>query len=96
MEHSEFPEEGRDVARGMIKGTVIGVSDGSYMEERSAQHAAAAWVLECQETGATCWGTLPVPGESTDINPYRAEPFGILAMRTAIDLLQERWQIEAG
>ena len=46
--------------------------------------------------GMTCWGTLPVPGESTDITPYRAELFGILAMRTKIEMLQGRWQVKAG
>ena len=96
MECSEFPDEGREVAQGIIKGTVIGVSDCSYMEERSKEYAAAAWVLECQETGATCWETLAIPGDSTNINPYRAELFGILAMRTAIKMLQERWQLEEG
>ena len=94
--HSTFPDEGHMVAEGIANGTVIAISDGSYMPDLSQEHATAAWIIECQHTGARCWGVLQVPGKKREVNAYRAETLGGTVMRKAIHFLERRWNLSHG
>ena len=96
FDHSDFPDEGRLVAEGVKNGTVLAISDGSYMPNLSRTHAMAAWILECQVTKVQCRGVLQVPGMERDVNAHRAEMLGGLAIRKAISLLERRWGILQG
>ena len=79
-EHSAFPNNGREIAEAMRAGTILVVTDGSYMAELSTRHVSAAWVSECPTTGIQCHGVLPVPGTEQGVNPYRVELTGLLAV----------------
>ena len=68
FEMSHFFDEGRQIAAAMTAGTLLVVTDGSYMKELSTKHAVAAWVIECPRTGAQCHRVIPVPSEERDIN----------------------------
>ena len=89
-EHSKFPNDGKEIAEAMRAGTLLVVTDGSYMVELSTRHASAAWVAECPATGAQCHGVLPVPGTEQEVNPYRAELTGLIAVRRALEMIAKR------
>ena len=74
----------------MRTGTLLVVTDGSYMKELSTKHAAVAWVMECPRTGTQCHGVIQVPGEEEDINPYRAELTGLIAVRKGLEFIAQR------
>ena len=93
FEKSHFTDEGRQIAAAMQIGTLLVVTDGSYMKELSTKHAAAAWVIECPRTEAQCHGVIPVPGEERDINPYRAELIGLIAVWKGLEFIAKRWQV---
>ena len=65
------------------------------MKELSMRHAAAAWVMECTSTGTQCHGVIQVPGEEADINPYRAELTGLIAVQKGLEFIAKRWKVTA-
>ena len=91
--HSAFPNDGREIADAMRAGTLLVVTDGSYMAELSTRHASAAWVAKCPTTGIQCHGILPVPGTEQEVNPYRAELTSLLAVRKALEMIAQRWEV---
>ena len=90
---SHFLDEGRQIAAAMQTGTLLVVTGGSYMKDLSTKHAAAAWVMECPRTGTQCHGVIQVPGEEGDINPYRAELTGLIAVRKGLEFIAKWWQV---
>ena len=94
--HSTFPDDGRLVAESIANVTAIGISDGSYMPNISQEHVTAAWIIECQTTGARCWEVLQVPGTKWEVNAYRAETLGGTVMRKVVHLLKCRWNLTHG
>jgi hypothetical protein len=45
-----------------MSGTAIMVSDGSYKPLLLTEIGAAAWILECSQTGAVCFGECSTSG----------------------------------
>ena len=95
FEKIHFPNDGRQIAAAMQEGTLLVVTDGSYMKELSTRHAAAAWVMECTSTGTQCHGVIQVPGDKADINTYRAEITGLIAVRKGLEYIAKWWQVTA-
>jgi hypothetical protein len=44
------------IAQAILAGTTVMVSDGSYKPLLSTKIGAAAWILECSQTSAVCFG----------------------------------------
>jgi hypothetical protein len=78
----------------LIAGMEILAHDGSYKPKVSGRLGAAAWIMECQSTGATCHG--PTSGRSHEVNPYRFELQGIHAGLIAVLALCEYTGVQTG
>jgi hypothetical protein len=59
---SYFPPDPTLVAQAISNGTAVMVSDGLYKALLSMEIGAAAWILECSQTGATCCGKCSTSG----------------------------------
>ena len=70
---SYFPPDPTLVAQAISNGTAVMVSDGSYKALLSTEIGAAAWILECSQTGATCCGECSTSGLRSEVNAYRSE-----------------------
>jgi hypothetical protein len=70
---SYFPLDPTLVAQAISNGTAVMVSDGSYKGLLSMEIGAAAWILECSQTGATCCGECSTSGLRSKVNAYRSE-----------------------
>jgi hypothetical protein len=70
---SYFPPDPTLVAQAISNGTAVMVSDGSYKALLSTEIGAAAWILECSQTGATCCGECSTSGLRNEVNAYRSE-----------------------
>jgi hypothetical protein len=49
------------------------VSDGLYKPLLSTEIGAAAWILECSQTGAVCFGKCSTSGLQNEVNANRSE-----------------------
>jgi hypothetical protein len=49
------------------------VTEGLYKALLSMGIGAAAWILECSQTGATCCGECLTSGLRSKVNAYRSE-----------------------
>ena len=73
------------IIQGLRKGTVAGISDGSYHKQWDL--GSAAWTLVDEVTGtAICGGGL-VPGLPSDQNSYRSEAAGLLGLLIVTETL---------
>jgi hypothetical protein len=70
---SYFPPDPTLVAQAISNGTAVMVSNGSYKALLSTEIGAAAWILECSQTGATCCGECSTSGLRNEVNAYRSE-----------------------
>jgi hypothetical protein len=73
MADSYFPLDPTLVAQAISNGTAVMVSNGSYKALLSMEIGAAAWILECSQTGATCCGECSTSGLRSKVNAYRSE-----------------------
>jgi hypothetical protein len=71
------PENGSNVAQAILRGNAIAVCDGSYKDH----FGTAAFVLQNGNSKTSrILGAHVTPGHPDDINPYRSELGGILAI----------------
>jgi hypothetical protein len=70
---SFFPEDPNLIVQAIMSGTAIMMSDGSYKPLLSTEIGAAAWILECSQTGAVCFGKCSTSGLRNEVNAYRSE-----------------------
>eukprot|EP00557_Chaetoceros_sp_GSL56_P013372 CAMPEP_0176481264 /NCGR_PEP_ID=MMETSP0200_2-20121128/2725_1 /TAXON_ID=947934 /ORGANISM="Chaetoceros sp., Strain GSL56" /LENGTH=500 /DNA_ID=CAMNT_0017877453 /DNA_START=2342 /DNA_END=3841 /DNA_ORIENTATION=- len=71
--------------RDFSQGTVVAVSDGSYLQE--ANEAAAAWTIESACGTQWIMGSLGVPGSTEDYSSYRSELTGLVAISLTMKIL---------
>jgi hypothetical protein len=62
LQESFFPEDPTPIAQAISAGTAVMVSDGSYKPLLSTEFGAAAWILECSQTSAVCFGKCSTSG----------------------------------
>ena len=79
----------------MQTGTLLVITDSSYMKELSTKHAVAAWVMECPRTGTQCHGVIQVLSEEEDINPFRAKLTEPITVRKGLEFIAKWWQVTA-
>jgi hypothetical protein len=67
---SLFPADPSLIIQAIVHGPAIMVSDGSYKPLLLTKIGAAAWILECSETGASCFGEFLTSGMRHEVNSY--------------------------
>jgi hypothetical protein len=93
ISHLNYPDNGQHIARALIQGTAIAVCDGSYKN----QFGTAAFVLQQGDSTAhRIIGAHVTPGHPEDINPYRSELGGILALVIIAEALVTFHDIQNG
>jgi hypothetical protein len=70
---SFFLEDPNLIIQAITSGTAVMVSDGSYKPLLSTESGAAAWILECSQTGAVCFGECSTSRLRNEVNAYRSE-----------------------
>ena len=76
--------------RGVIeRGTLIAVTDGSYMRELLPNLCSAAFILECSEGSGRIVGTFAEA--SSGANAYRGELLGLMAVHLILLAANELW-----
>ena len=83
-----------EMARALEHGNITAVTDGSYFPERDKNRGAAAWVLECQESGARIDCVIRSPGMIA--NAYRSELSGMYAIIAYINALVVVYKVQSG
>jgi hypothetical protein len=74
LANSFFPADPSLIIQAIVHGPAIMVSDGSYKPLLSTKiGVAAAWILECSETGASCFGEFLTSGTWHEVNSNRSE-----------------------
>jgi hypothetical protein len=61
------------IIQAIVHGTAIMVSNSSYKALLSTNIGAAAWIFECSETCASCFGECSTLGTRYEVNFYRSE-----------------------
>jgi hypothetical protein len=89
----QYDENGKNVAQAIILGTAIAVCDGSYKDD----FGTAAFVLQRGASKQeTITGAHVTPGHPEDINPYRSELGGILAIVVIAEAIASFHDIQTG
>jgi hypothetical protein len=70
------PEDPSLIIQAITNGTATMVSNGSYKPFLSTEIGAAAWILECLVTQASCFGECSTTGTRNEVKPYRCEVQG--------------------
>jgi hypothetical protein len=83
-----------EMARALEHGNITAVTEGSYFPERDKTRGAAAWVLECQDSGARIECALRSPGIIA--NAYRSELSGMYAILVYINALVTVYKVQSG
>ena len=85
LEHSTFPNDGRDVAQAIRDGHGLAVTDASYEEDTNA--GGAAWIIVGQTNQVRCEGRIGSKSARCKNDAYRSESLGILGLLTATEHL---------
>ena len=64
--------------RAIVRGTLVTVTDGSYMQELLPDLCSAAFILECSEGSSRIVGSFAEA--SRGANAYRGELLGLMAI----------------
>ncbi len=59
-------------------GTLIAVTDGSYIQEHYPEICSAAFILECKHSGGCVTGVFPEA--SIEANTFQGELLGLMAV----------------
>jgi hypothetical protein len=62
LQESFFPEDPTLISQAIMAGTAVMVSDGSYKPLLSTKLGAVAWIIECFQTSAVCFGECSTSG----------------------------------
>jgi hypothetical protein len=93
---SSFPEDPTLIIQAITNGMATMVSDGSYKPFLSTEIGAAAWILECSVTQASCFGECSTTGTRKEVNAYRCEVQGCHAGLLGLLALAIHHQIQGG
>jgi hypothetical protein len=86
-------DNANNIAEAIRHGTAVAVCDGSYKE----QFGTAGFVLQCGDCQtARITGAHVTPGHPEDINPYRSELGGILAIVVVAEAIAIYHDIQSG
>jgi hypothetical protein len=86
-----------ELVQAIILGTAFGVSDGSYMPDRSKEHGTAAWIMQTEvESRKQCWGQCATSGTTREVNAYRSELHGLHTMLLALTVICRVYKLTAG
>ena len=93
ISHLNYSENGQYLAQALIRGSAIAVCDGSYKQN----FGTAAFVLQNGKSrDHRIIGAHVTPGHPNDINPYRSELGGILALVIIVDAIATFHDITQG
>ena len=81
-----------EIIADIIKGTAIGVSDGSFKD----QFGTASWVIENAKGTQRITGNVLIPGHHTDHSAYRSEIGGLYGLVLMTELIKQVWGIKEG
>lgn len=86
LDLSIFPDNGKAIAVAIRRGDAIGVSNGSYMEERRPDIGSAAWGLSTRALikQDACRGVVQTTGTESKVFAYRSELQGIHTIMMAL------------
>jgi hypothetical protein len=86
-------DQGKAMANAILQGTAIAVCDGSYKD----QFGTAGFVLQDgSDTDTRITGAHVTPGHPDEINPYRSELGGILAIVVVTEAIATLHNIQEG
>jgi hypothetical protein len=86
-------DNGKNIAEAIRHGNAIAVCDGSYKD----QFGTAGFVIQCgANQTARITGAHVTPGHTDDINPYRSELGGILAIVVVTEAIANFHNIQTG
>jgi hypothetical protein len=89
----DCPDNGKTIATAMIQGNAIAVCDGSYKDRfRTAGYVIQKW--DSQLNRVT--GAHVTPGHPDEMNPYRSELGGILAIVAVADAIAVFHDVSTG
>ena len=94
LEHSTFPNDGREVAQAIKEGYGLAVTDASYEEDTNA--GGAAWIIVGRTNTVRCEGRLGSKSTSCKNDAYRSESLGLLGLLTAAEHLCIYHNISSG
>ena len=77
---------------GMLNGTLVWCSDGSYKRKTAPEVSGAGWIVECTKTGSRMEGSFYEVSDSA--NSYRAEQLGICAVHQLMQALSKFFNVE--
>jgi len=96
----KYKEDDMDWLReGMINGTLVWCSDGSYKRKVAPEVSGVGWVVECTKCGKRMEGSFYE--ESDSANSYRAEQLGVCAVHQLMFALSlfysiSNWETKSG
>ena len=85
-------EEIDEIIEDIIKGTAIGVSDGSFKDE----FGTASWAIENESGTQRINGDGIIPGFPSDQSAYRSEIGGLYGLVLAVEIIKDLWKIRSG
>jgi hypothetical protein len=89
----DCPDNGKIIAQAIIAGTAVAVCDGSYKDD----FGTAAFVLQNGNSKTSrILGAHVTPGHPDEINPYRSELGGILAIVVTAEAIASFYDIHTG
>jgi hypothetical protein len=93
IRHLAYTANGQHIAQAIIQGSAVAVCDGSYKN----QFGTAAFVLQHGNSKHhRILGAHATPGHPSDINPYRSELGGILAIVVLVESIATFHDIQQG
>ncbi len=93
IRHFHCPDHGRHIAQALLRGNAVAVCDGSYKDH----FGTAAFVIQSGDSSLLrILGAHATPGHPDEINPYRSELGGILALVITVDALASLHDILEG
>jgi hypothetical protein len=97
LQENFFPEDPTLISQAITAGIAVMVSDGSYKPLLSTELGAVAWIIECSQTSAVCFGEWSTLGLQNEINAYRSElqgcHAGLLRIFCVLYFSQSTWWI---
>ena len=85
-------EEIDEIIEDIIRGTAIGVSDGSFKDE----FGTASWAIENESGTQRINGDGIIPGFPSDQSAYRSEIGGLYGLVLAVEIIKDLWKIRSG
>ena len=92
--YKNWPEDLSEIRQCLQDGSLQATADGSYKKVENL--ATCAWIVTTPTSSTECEGAAHVPGNTTQLESYRAELYGILCITTFLDLISQFYNITNG